>query len=71
METISPSFLSETLIFFRGFADVVAAGNLGIGFLLIISSSMRDFDSARKVLLGLLVLMSCLLIAAVFKLLNA
>ena len=46
-----PSVSSETLLFVRGFADVVAACNIGIGFLLIISSSIRDFDSARNVLL--------------------
>tara|TARA_Y100001968_G_scaffold125199_1_gene114192 strand:- start:284 stop:544 length:261 start_codon:yes stop_codon:yes gene_type:complete len=56
---------------FRGFADVVAATNIGICFLLIISSSIRDRESAKKALLGELVLMSCLLIVAVFNTLNA
>ena len=71
VETIVPSVSSETLLYVRGFADVVGACNLGIGFLLIISSSIRDFHSARKVLLGELVLMSCLLIVAVFNTINA
>ena len=71
VETIAPSVSSETLLFVRGLADVVAASNLGIGFLLIISSSIRDFNSARKVLLGELALMSCLLIVAVFNTINA
>ena len=71
VETIAPSVSAETLMYVRGLADVVAACNLGIGFLLIISSSIRDFHSARKVLFGELVLMSCLLIVAVFNTINA
>jgi len=71
VETIAPSVSVETLLFVRGLAVVVAACNLGIGFLLIISSSIRDFDSSRKVLLGELVLMFCLLIVAVFNSINA
>ena len=71
VETIAPSVSAETLLYVRGFADVVATCNLGIGFLLIISSSIRDFHSARKVLLGELVLMFCLLIVAIFNSLNA
>ncbi len=58
------------MVYVRGFADVFAACNLGIGFLLIISSYIRDFHSDRKVLLGELVLMSCLLIVAVFNTIN-
>ena len=71
IDTIAPSVLAETLLFIRGTADVVAATNIGIGFLLIISSSIRDHESAKKVLLGELVLMSCLLIVAIFNTLNA
>lgn len=71
VDTIAQSVSSETLLFVRGFADVVAATNIGIGFLLIISSSIRDQESVKKVLLGELVLMSCLLIVAVFNTLNA
>ena len=88
IDTIAPSVSAETLLFIRGTADVVAATNIGIGFLLIISSSIgenndgmtvfdidgkpiRDYKSAKKVLLGELVLMSCLLIVAVFNTLNA
>ena len=88
VDTIAPSVSAETLLFIRGTADVVAATNIGIGFLLIISSSIgenndgmtvfdidgkpiRDYKSAKKVLLGELVLMSCLLIVAVFNTLNA
>ena len=41
--------------------------DLGIGFLLIFSSFIRDLHSARKVLLGVLVLLSCLLIVGVFN----
>ena len=55
----------------RGFADVVAEINIGIGFLLIVASSIRDHESARKVLLGELGLMSCLLIVAVFNTLSS
>ena len=71
IDTIAPSVSAETLLFIRGTADVVAATNIGIGFLLIISSSIRDHESAKKVLLGELVLMSCLLIVAIFNTLNA
>ena len=88
IDTIAPSVSAETLLFIRGTADVVAATNIGIGFLLIISSSIgenndgmtvfdidgkpiRDYKSAKKVLLGELVLMSCLLIVAIFNTLNA
>ena len=71
VDTIAPSVSAETLLFVRGTADVVAATNIGIGFLLIISSSIRDHESVKKVLLGELALMSCLLIVAVFNTLNA
>ena len=71
VDTIAPSLSAETMLFVRGFADVVAASNIGIGFLLIIASSIRDHESARKVLFGELGLMSCLLIVAVFNILNA
>ena len=71
IDTIAPSVPAETLLFIRGTADVVAATNIGIGFLLIISSSIRDHESAKKVLLGELVLMSCLIIVAIFNTLNA
>ena len=71
VDTIAPSVSTETLLFIRGSADVVAATNIGIAFLLIISSSIRDHEAAKKVLLGELVLMLCLLIVAVFNTLNA
>ena len=71
VDTIAPSVSAETLLFIRGSADVVAATNIGIAFLLIISSSIRDHESAKKVLLGELLLMLCLLIVAVFNTLNA
>ena len=71
VDTIAPSVSAETLLFIRGSADVVAATNIGIAFLLIITSSIKDHESAKKVLLGELVLMLCLLIVAVFNTLNA
>ena len=71
VDTIAPSVSTETLLFIRGSADVVAATNIGIAFLLLISSSIRDHESAKKVLLGELVLMLCFLIVAVFNTLNA
>ena len=70
VDTIVPSVSAETMLFVRGFVDVVAASNIGIGFLLIVASSIREHESARKVLLGELGLMSCLLILAVFNILN-
>ena len=71
VDTIAPSVSAETMLFMRGFSDVVAASNIGIGFLLIVASSIRDHESTRKVLFGELGLMSCLLIVAVFNTLNA
>ena len=50
VETITGNASSETLLLIRGTADVVAASNLGIGFLLIICSSIKDKVSLRKVL---------------------
>ena len=70
VDTIAPTVSTETMLFMRGFADVVAASNIGIGFLLIVVSSIRDHESTRKVLFGELGLMSCLLIVAVFNILN-
>ncbi len=70
VETIASSVSAETMSLMKGFVDVVAASNIGIGFLLIVASSIREHESARKVLLGELGLMSCLLIVAVFNILN-
>ena len=70
VDTILPTVSDETMLFVRGFVDVIAASNIGIGFLLIVSSSIREHQSARKVLSGELGLMSFLLIVAVFNTLN-
>ena len=71
VETIAGNSSSETLLLIRGTADVVAATNLGIGFLLIICSSIKDKKSLKKVLSGELALMSCLLAVALFNTFNA
>ena len=71
VETISGNASNETLILVRGTADVVAASNLGIGFLLIICSSIKDKFSLRKVLSGELALMACLIAVALFNTFNA
>jgi len=71
VETIAGNASSETLLLVRGTADVVAASNLGIGFLLIICSSIKDKKSLKKVLSGELALMSCLLAVALFNTFNA
>ena len=42
VETIVDNSSRETLLLLRGIADVVAARNLGIGFLLIMWSSIKD-----------------------------
>ena len=52
VDTIVPSVSDETMLFVRGFVDVVAASNIGIGFLLIVASLIREHESVRKVLLG-------------------
>ena len=59
VEIVAGNASSETLLLVRGTADVVAASNLGIGFLLIICSSIKDKASLRKVLSGELALMFC------------
>ena len=71
VEKITGDVSRETLLLVRGTADVVAASNLGIGCLLIISSSIKDKASLRKVLLGELVLMFCFLGVALFNTFNA
>tara|TARA_B100000945_G_scaffold83723_1_gene64744 strand:+ start:65 stop:457 length:393 start_codon:yes stop_codon:yes gene_type:complete len=71
VETIAGNASSETLLLVRGTADVVAASNLGIGFLLIICSFIKDKKSLKRVLSGELALMACLLAVAVFNTLNA
>ena len=71
VETIAGNASRETLLLVRGTADVVAASNLGIGFLLIICSSIKDKVSLRKVLSGELVLMFCFLAVALFNYFNA
>ena len=71
VETIAGNASSETLLLVRGTADVVAASNLGIGFSLIICSSIKDKKSLKKVLSGELTLMACLLAIALFNTFNA
>ena len=71
VETIAGNASTETLLLVRGTADVVAASNLGIGFLLIICSSIKDKKSLKKVLSGELALMACFLAVALFNTFNA
>ena len=71
VETIAGNVLTETLLLVRGTANVVAVSNLGIGWLLIICSSIRDKASLRKVLSGELALMFCFLAVALFNTFNA
>jgi len=59
------------LLLVRGTADVVAASNLGIGFLLIICSFRKDRVSLRKVLSGEIVLMFCFIAVAQFNTFDA
>ena len=71
VETIAGNASSETLLLVRGTADVVGASNLGIGFLLIICSTIKDKQSLKKVLSGELALMFCLLSVALFNTYNS
>ena len=71
VETIAGNASSETLLLLRGTTDVVAASNIGIGFLLIICSFIKDKKSLKRVLSGELALMACLLAVALFNTLNA
>ena len=70
-ETIVGNASRKILLLLRGIANVVEASNLGIGFLLIICSSIKDKVSLRKVLSGELVLMFCFLAVALFNTFNA
>ena len=60
VETIAGNASSKTLLIVRGTAGVLAASNLGIGFFLIICSSIKDKKSLKKILSGELALMACL-----------
>ena len=71
VKTIAGNVSGETLRLVRGTADVVAASNMGIGFLLINCSYIKDKASLRKVLSGELILMFCFLAVALFNSLNA
>jgi len=55
------------MIWFKTPMTVVASMNLGLGILLIISSSMNDYESKRYVLLGEIGMMICILIGALFN----
>ena len=65
VETIFLSVLPETLLYFKGFDDVVDACNLSLGFSLIISISIRDLHAAKKIFrwvgLNVLIINSCCL----------
>ncbi len=71
LETIAGNASNEALLLVRGTTDVVAASKLGIGFLLIICSSIKDDKSLKKVISGELALMACLLAVALFNTINA
>ena len=48
VKTITGNASSETLLLVRGNADFVATSNLGIGFLLIICSFIKDKKSLKE-----------------------
>ena len=70
LETITGNASNQTLLLVRGTTEVAAAGNLGIGGLLIICSSIKDKSSLRKVLSGELFLIFCFLAVALFVTFN-
>ena len=49
-ENIVPGVSVETLLHIRGTADGVASCNIGIGLLLLISSSIQGLPAAKTVL---------------------
>ncbi len=55
------------MIWFKTPMTVVASMNLGLGILLIISSSMNDYKSKKYVLLGEIGMMVCILFGALFN----
>ena len=50
METIAGNASTETLLLVRGTADVAADSNMGIGYLFIICSYIRNKASLIKVI---------------------
>ena len=66
LEPLTP----QLLMAIRGFADVVAASQIGIGLLLIICSYIKDLSATKMVLLGEVALMTCALCVATFNTLN-
>ena len=57
----------KTLKAIQGTADVVGASHIGIGLLLFFCSSIKDLNSIKKVLVGELGLMACMLCVALFN----
>ena len=71
VETIAGNASSEIMLLVRGTANVVKPFNIGIGFLLIICSTIKDKKSLKKVLSCELALMACLLSVAFFNTFNS
>ena len=68
VETIAGNASSETLLLVRGTADVVAASNIGIGFLLIICSYIKDKKSFCQDLSSHLVMKKrCLIPPSIYR----
>ena len=55
------------MIWFKTPMTVVASMNLGLGILLIISSSFNDYKSKKYILLGEIGMMVCILLGALFN----
>ena len=66
LEPVTP----QLLMAIRGFADVVAASQIGIGLLLIICSYIKDLSATKIILLGEVALITCSLRVATFNTLN-
>ena len=58
---------NEIMIWFKTPMTVVASMNLGLGILLIISSSFNDYKSKKYILLGEIGMMVCILLGALFN----
>ena len=67
MESMGADVSLKTFKAVQSTADVVGALNVGIGLLLIFCSYIKDLSSAKKVLIGEIALMFCMLCVALFN----
>ena len=67
MESMGADVSLKTFKTVQSTADVVGALNIGIGLLLVFCSYIKDLSSAKKVLIGEIALIFCMLCVALFN----